>query len=275
MGLFDFIRRPVQGAVDDTRGFLDGLMSPGIQATPQPMEDAPVGDVGQMRRPDVLTQKPSLLEGLGKYITSSDGLMALGAGLKGLSGDDNAGFEVAQMQRQRRADAEREAEKAQAKAEAAAEKQRKQVLNQAFWASFGDDGKFDRARYAQLVKENAGAYVDPEDFTAALTAGRAAGPKYGISGGASYTQDQDTGETTWGDVNPVEAEKQRLQALRDQYARQHQLVMEKIASGQLSVAQGRLALSRLQHEARVAAGGYGTPGVGSVAVPDDDVEIDQ
>lgn len=195
MGLFDFIRRPVQGAVDDTRGFLDGLMSPGIQATPQPMEDAPVGDVGQMRRPDVLTQKPSLLEGLGKYITSSDGLMALGAGLKGLSGDDNAGFEVAQMQRQRRADAEREAEKAQAKAEADAQKQKQQALNQAFWNAFDPDGKFNRAKYAENVKAVGTGYADPKDYLATV-------PQTGVSGDTAYERDPVNGGITWGEERP-------------------------------------------------------------------------
>lgn len=48
-----------------------------------------------------------------------------------------------------------------------------------------------------------------------------------------------------------------------------------VAQGNLGVARGRLGLSREQHQARLKAGGYGTPGVGMAAIPDNDVEVDQ
>ena len=299
MSLLDFITRGAQNAVQRGRGLLDDFTQPGIEATPGEVvqgtqrlapgvnpamapeglgygENGPVTDVGPMMRPDVIRQKPSLLSELGSYVTSRDGLMALGAGIKGLSGDDNAGFEVAQMQRQRAADAERMAEKAKAKAEAQAEKQRQQALNQAFWDSFNEDGSFNRARYAQVARQM-GGMADPRDFTEALTAGRAAGPKYGISGGVAYTQDQDTGETTWGEMNPVKEAEQARQKAMDAFNQEQSRIRTAIAQGQLSVAQGRLALQQAAHKARLAAGGYGTPGVGAAGggISDDDVEVDQ
>lgn len=49
---------------------------------------------------------------------------------------------------------------------------------------------------------------------------------------------------------------------------------EGISRGQLGVAQSNSARGWAAHKARAAAGGYGTPGVGSADIPDDEVEID-
>ena len=116
-----------------------------------------------------------------------------------------------------------------------------------------------------------------DEFAEALTAGRAAGPKYGISGGVAYTQDQDTGETTWGEMNPVKEAEQARQKAMDAFNQEQSRIRTAIAQGQLSVAQGRLALQQAAHKARLAAGGYGTPGVGAAGggISDDDVEVDQ
>ena len=47
-----------------------------------------------------------------------------------------------------------------------------------------------------------------------------------------------------------------------------------ISRGNLAVAQSNNARGWAAHRARQAAGGYGTPGVGSAGISDDDVEID-
>lgn len=70
---------------------------------------------------------------------------------------------------------------------------------------------------------------------------------------------------------------------REQFSetKRHNQAGETTARGQLGVAQSnvgisrsRLGLSREQHNARLAAGGYGTPGSGPNGVPDSDVDVD-
>lgn len=81
----------------------------------------------------------------------------------------------------------------------------------------------------------------------------------------------------------MEVDKLIDQANKDrtfEESRRHNQVGEKndaarvgISRGQLGVAQSNSARGWAAHNARVKAGGYGTPGVGGV-IPDDDVEID-
>lgn len=81
-----------------------------------------------------------------------------------------------------------------------------------------------------------------------------------------------------------EANRQRddkRQAETAAEARRHNSVLEKqgdarvgIARGQLGVSQSNAARGWAAHKERKRAGGYGTPGVGAAAIPDDDVEID-
>lgn len=67
-------------------------------------------------------------------------------------------------------------------------------------------------------------------------------------------------------------EETKRSNLASEKARQQQLG---ISAGQLNVSRSRLGLSREAHNARLkGVGGYGTPGVGSAGIPDDDVEID-
>ncbi|RAK52140.1 hypothetical protein [Phenylobacterium deserti] len=56
--------------------------------------------------------------------------------------------------------------------------------------------------------------------------------------------------------------------------RRHNRATEAVSRGQLGVAQSNAQRGWAAHNARAAAGGYGTPGVGSTVIADDDVEID-
>lgn len=77
----------------------------------------------------------------------------------------------------------------------------------------------------------------------------------------------------------VEADDRRADGQAAE-ARRHNSVTEKQGAARVGIAQGQLGIARsnsargwASHNARVKAGGYGTPGVGGV-VADDDVEID-
>ncbi|HJR83451.1 MAG TPA: hypothetical protein VJ775_05945 [Sphingomicrobium sp.] len=54
----------------------------------------------------------------------------------------------------------------------------------------------------------------------------------------------------------------------------HNRASEATSRGQLGVAQSNASRGWAAHNARLKAGGYGTPGVGGGVVPDNDVEID-
>lgn len=73
-----------------------------------------------------------------------------------------------------------------------------------------------------------------------------------------------------------EANRQRDDARADAQAeerRRHNSALERQGKDRLGIARDANARGWAAHKARVAAGGYGTPGVGGV-VADDDVEID-
>jgi hypothetical protein len=90
-------------------------------------------------------------------------------------------------------------------------------------------------------------------------------PEVGVDGGYGYSSAPD-GSINWGSqrgMSHTEAETGR-----------HNKRLEDVSLGQLGVAQGRLGLGWAAHNARRAAGGYGTPGVGMGVIPDEAVEID-
>jgi hypothetical protein len=80
---------------------------------------------------------------------------------------------------------------------------------------------------------------------------------YGTQGATGYTQTGARG----GSIAETEAE--RAHKVSEEIDR----IRAQVAQGQLTVQQGQLALDRAKHQARAAAGGYGTAGVGQVIGP--------
>ena len=81
----------------------------------------------------------------------------------------------------------------------------------------------------------------------------------------------------YGFVNPDTLESgfgdPRGPTFSEETARAAQQVQERLGMGNLGVAQGNLAQRIREHKAREAGrGGYGTPGVGTTYVPDEDVD---
>lgn len=99
---------------------------------------------------------------------------------------------------------------------------------------------------ARGLSEQAIDAFDPTDANIAAFTNQALGLK-----GMLEQQDRD--------ADNRRADRQQTESER------HNRSTEATARGQLGVAQGNLGLRRQEHGARVAAGGYGTPGGGAVA----------
>jgi hypothetical protein len=84
---------------------------------------------------------------------------------------------------------------------------------------------------------------------------------YGTQGTDGYTQTGARGASI------AETEAERSHRVSEQIDR----IRAAVAEGQLTVQQGQLHLDQLKHKARVAAGGYGTAGVGQVIGPNLDL----
>lgn len=153
-------------------------------------------------------------------------------------------------------------------------------------------GELDEAQRKQAAERSGVlvAYIDslegktPEDIKAQIMQDAPALMELG------YTQEQLTNfQPSPGVLAKMRAEALGLKGLLEQRDREadnaradnqakeaerHNRQSEKTAAQNSSIAAGGLAVRRAAHAARLAAGGYGTPGVGSTGVPDDDVEID-
>lgn len=247
MSLFDFLTQP-------RTSVQPGAVTPNATALDQ---DGLLSSVGPMSQAPVVTEKPSLLSGALKYLGSNQNLMGIAAGLKGLGGDENAGFEVAQLNQQR----QQRQQQAQAQQKKQADLQRK---NAAFKAAYrpGADGKvrFDPAAYVDALGDAGEA-----DIGEIASMHNAMAPKTGVSGDTPYTMDDETGGVTWGQPRPMSHSEQLAEQRAQEQERRNQ-VLEDIMRGNLDVRRGQLGVSQ-HREGRVGAGGGGHGGGGVPALP--------
>lgn len=96
-------------------------------------------------------------------------------------------------------------------------------------------------------------------------------PELGVSEGRGYINGPQGLQQT-GTLDPSFGEQTGRMSVEE--TMRHNPVMEQLGQGQLGVSQGQLGVSQGQlglaqqvHQARQAAGGYGTPGVGGVLGP--------
>lgn len=220
----------------------DGLLSSAVE----PMQ---MGAPEQMMQAPDIEQKPSLLQGAWDWIKSPQGRLMIGAGLKSLGGDENAGYEAAQIGARMRDERRALEKEAQAKDDLARK-------NAAFKAAY-QDGRFNPQAYLDAIG-------DEGDASEAFSLAKALAPQGGVSGDTSYTRDPITGEVTWGEERPWSRRDQEAADKADEMAAYREILAE-VAKGRLGVSEAQAALAR-QREGRIAAGG-GKSGAAKAGVP--------
>lgn len=116
------------------------------------------------------------------------------------------------------------------------------------------DARAERYKPMQVTKGNTVRYGPGEsDFTA---------PEMGIAADQFYTQTPGGVNITGTRAPSFDEKSSAAKRIADMEAELQRL---KIAAGQLDVSRGQLGINQAAHAARVAAGGYGTPGMGAVA----------
>lgn len=232
MALLDFLTQPrlkvtrgdqmnVTPYAAPEEGAGDGLLSSAVEPL-------------QMGAPETLTQapqieeKPSLLQGAIKFLTSPQSIAALGAGLNG----DPASVQMAADIGARRRDM---AAKAEAEQKAKADLARK---NAAFKAAY-QGGRFNPQAYLDAIG-------DEGDASEAFSLAKALAPQGGVDGGTAYTRDPLTGEVQWGEQRPM-SPAERL-------AEERAAALEAYREEQIRLAEERQRLAE-RREGRVAAGG--------------------
>lgn len=131
----------------------------------------------------------------------------------------------------------------------------REAKNRAIQSAYDPEtGRFSVGRYLQ----EAGPAADLADFSA-LT--QAFARKSGVDGGYAYSLDPMTGDVTWGPQRGMSHSEETGRMSAEETGR-HNRAQEGISRGQLDVARSNASRGWAAHNARVAAGGYGTPGVG-------------